>query len=439
METVDLYSFFPWAWLLHLVRALVSFNTVHVILKSKYNSFVTFLAVVVPAMLFSFFTVNPKVTTPDNELIVMLLYYLLLFVCVAFICEGKLFSKVFACVCSILSYMGGAILYQLIVAVDSEKVMLYEMTLNQLLIMELSVLSFSLLFTAFIKFIKIKKIKSFAYNSKLIFFFLFPLTHIIWLLFFIRMIRFIENYKLIIFVFAVNLLFFLIDFLLIFLIDYVEKINDINLKREKELVRSRLDYQQILMLKKEKREFRKIKHDISNIISTAIGFIEINKSEKALEILKSTGDDLEGLAGFSVCSNETVNTIIFIKRQQALENDIQLLTKIDESFNILIDDYDLCRVLNNLIDNALNAASELNGEKVCSLYVCADEEKIIIKSENRFLQKISEKAKKTKEHGNGIGIIKETVKKYGGSYCAYQENNIWFTETHMLNKKPALG
>lgn len=64
------------------------------------------------------------------------------------------------------------------------------------------------------------------------------------------------------------------------------------IENEKALLKSALDYEQIQMFNEEKREFIKIKHDLTNIITTAQGFIEIGKPDKALEIFKNTNKSL---------------------------------------------------------------------------------------------------------------------------------------------------
>lgn len=72
-------------------------------------------------------------------------------------------------------------------------------------------------------------------------------------------------------------------------------------------------YQQLLIRKENQKKFRKAKHDYVNLISAAKEFIEIGKPEKDLEILQRTNDDITGLSRFSLCSNKTVNTIIYEK------------------------------------------------------------------------------------------------------------------------------
>ena len=47
-----------------------------------------------------------------------------------------------------------------------------------------------------------------------------------------------------------------------------------NEKYKKLITKNELDYQQFLQLKNEKEKFKKIRHDMANILSTVAGFIE---------------------------------------------------------------------------------------------------------------------------------------------------------------------
>jgi signal transduction histidine kinase len=235
-------------------------------------------------------------------------------------------------------------------------------------------------------------------------------------------------------IFLVMGLIMLFDFSFPFVIDYFEKLDAKNAENERLLLQNQLDYQQMLMLTEEKQEFRKIKHDYANILATARGFIEIGKPEKALNILQNTDEDLSTLANFSLCSNETINTIIYIKQQQAKKANANIDVTINEMNTVKVNDYDLCRVLSNIIDNALNATCILNNDKNCTISIDIDENSIVIKSKNRYNANTTKKGKSSKDHGNGIGIINEIVSKYDGKYISKQENGVWYTPTTVTNK-----
>ena len=448
MDTfVDMYNFFPFAWIIHLVRAIISFDTIHALLKDRFNSFVTFLSVMVPSMLFSY--ISLLFVTRQSEWLSMCLYYIMqLIICFA-VTKGKAFTKILSIILSFSAYLCGGTVFTILRGIINEfdfsvmigtKVKLFDFLFNAL-----TVFSFHFVFIAIIKYVKNKTGKNFSYKTNLSFFFLYPLTHIIFvyqsLAVFLTMDDAqLQNYynaypNTNLFCIIVILLCIVLDICIIFVVDYIEKINEQNIQNEKELLKNKMDYQQMLMLKEEKQEFRKIKHDFINITTTAKGFIEIGKPEKALSILNSTNEDLMGLAGFSICSNETINTILYIKRQQAKNSGIHFITNISENYAVLLDDYDFCRLLNNIIDNSLNAAFMLSENKECKIGIEIDENQIIIKSENGFIEK--ETKQKKDGHGNGIGIIKEITSKYGGKYSTRQENDVWYTETFLENKKPS--
>lgn len=445
MTIVKLTEFFPWTFLLHLIRALITFNITHSILKNKYNSPVTFLSITIIGMLYSY--ISMYITTRNNELLIMAGYYLIMFVIIFFTTKGNIFSKISVTVFSLIAYLLSTLFFSIFISLFSDYSLTvgidYEVPLTVFLADVLSVYSFSFIFVALIKIIKSKTNKSFKYKTKYIFFFLFPITHIFSVMqifsSFINMSdnhndNFISNEHIEIINVLFIMLCLLLDFSIIFVIDHFEKIEEENIQHERELIKKSLDYHQMLMLKQEKQEFTKIKHDFANIVTTAQGFIEIGKSEKALSILSNTNEDLLSLTGFSICSNETINTIIYIKQQQADRNNIKLKTEIIEKYSVQIEDYDLCRILHNIIDNSLNAASVLTDDRYSKINIEINETQIIIKSENKYLTAV--KRHKSQDHGNGINIIKNISSKYGGKYVCKQFNDIWYTETCLSNKKP---
>ncbi len=443
MVIVKLNEFFPWTWILHIVRALLTFNIVHTVLKDKYNTLITFLSLVGSSMLFSYITL--QFATQNNEYVIMLLYYSLQFAICLIVCTGKLFPKIFSIIFSLCSYIIGSLVYELLRGLffgfDLSNALSYEISLVDFILFSLTIFSVHFIFITIIKLIQTKTTESFSYKAKLCLFYFFPITHIFSIYQSFAAFGLSDSMlnshaktsaEIMIVIFAIICLIF--DFSIIFIVDHIEKVEEKNIQIEKELLKNKLDYQQMMMLKDEKQEFRKIKHDLANIITTAKGFIEIGKPEKAIAILNDTTEDLTGISGFTICSNETINTIIYMKMRQAEKNKILLNTEISENFSVLPDDYDLCRLLGNIIDNALNAVYSLEENRVCKINIEINSKQILIKSQNRFKENTKSKVK-SKEHGNGIGIIKETVSRYGGEFVSWQENDIWFTETYLQNKK----
>lgn len=446
METVNLTHFFPWAFIMHFIRALIVFNISNSVLKNKFNTGVTFAAVVIPGMIYS--AISLQFVARQNELFFMFCYYIMMFIILTAVTNGTLFSKFFAAVYSLVTYLTSSFMYTIVFGVlfgvDISAGFDYEIPLSIFITNIVFTYSFSFIFVVIIRLICSKRENAFSPKTKYTLFLVFPITHIFGSIQACSaLINVHENSSTVTLLNEKNvdicvILFSAIclaaDFALVLFIDKFEKIEEKNIETQKEIMKNSIDYNQIQMLKKEKSEFRKIKHDYINIITTAKGFIEINKPEKAYEFLSEINNDLLGIAGFFACSNETINTILYIKMQQAENAGIELDVEIKDEFGVLINDYDLCRLLSNIVDNALNAVTESGLKNPVFIKISITEEKIKICSTNEF--NAEKKKRKTENHGNGIGIIKEIAAKYNGSYSSNQSDGFWKSETVLDNVPP---
>lgn len=446
---IDITNLFPYRIIILFAYSFACYNIAHSVLKDKFNSFITLIAIFIARILTSVAFFNRE----SIDALGYPAFAILLFVTLTYLTVGKISYKIICIVFSFISQFLSTMLtafmqvlvyqgaeYKEVFGTDNPN--LYH--LHIYLASAIIIVAVSFLFSSILKLFNSKKSslsnkRIYAYISFL------PFSHILIIVFPLLLVP--TDYKPtqifnaatdlpVIIMISVILLF---DCAFPFVIDYFEKVEKQNIQNEKELMKNKLDYQQMKMLNEEKQEFRKLRHDYLNIISTAKGFIEIDKPEKALSLFQNISDDLTGLSGFSVCSNETINTIFYTKIQQANDFGVNLTVNIDENFGVLIDDYDLCRVLCNLIDNALNAAKESTNNKICDFNIKINEQNIVIESKNHFRPTKQKKPDKSGLHGNGIGIIKEITSKYDGAYLAKQESNVWFTEVRLKNKTAETG
>lgn len=441
---IDITNLFPYRIIILFAYSFACYNIAHSVLKDKFNSFITLIAIFIARILTSVAFFNRE----SIDALGYPVFAILLFIILTFLTIGKrsykiiclLFSFISQFLSTMLTAFMQALVYQgaeytEVFGTDNPNLYHLHIYLTSAIIM----VAVSFLFSSTLKLFNTRKSslsnkKIYAYISFL------PFSHILIIVFPLLLVptdyEVAHNFNTttdlpIIIMIGVILLF---DCTFPFVIDYFEKVEKQNIQNEKELIKNKLDYQQMQMLNDEKHEFRKLRHDYLNIIATAKGFIEINKPEKALLLFKNISDDLTGLSGFSVCSNETINTIFYTKIQQAKAANIKFTVNIDENYAILIDEYDLCRILCNLIDNALNATKLSNLDKLCNFYLTINEDYLIIESKNNFTSAKQSKPDKSALHGNGIGIIKEIISKYDGTYLAKQECNVWFTEVKLKNK-----
>lgn len=441
---IDITNLFPYRIIILFAYSFACYNIAHSVLKDKFNSFITLIAIFIARILTSVAFFNREsIDALGYPVFAILLFIILTFltvgkrsykiICLLFSFISQFLSTMLTAFMQVLVYQGAE--YTEVFGTDNPNLYHLHIYLASAIIM----VAVSFLFSSILKLFNSRKSslsnkKIYAYISFL------PFSHILIIVFPLLLVptdyEVAHNFNTttdlpIIIMIGIILLF---DCTFPFVIDYFEKVEKQNIQNEKELIKNKLDYQQMQMLNDEKHEFRKLRHDYLNIISTAKGFIEIDKPEKALLLFQNISDDLTGLSGFSVCSNEAINTIFYTKIQQAKAANIKFTVNINENYAILINEYDLCRILCNLIDNALNAAKLSNLDKLCNFYLTINEDYLIIESKNNFTSAKQSKPDKSALHGNGIGIIKEITSKYDGTYLAKQECNVWFTEVKLKNK-----
>lgn len=448
--TVVLNSITGWALLKHLIRAVIAFNICHTMLKDKYNTFVTFFAIVTVTVTFTAASFRfYKGMEFVYEIVCLFLYHILLLIVLHFTSEGNIFSKVAATAFSFLAYWISSMVPLLVFTLMNNDAMYIftgsTLPLSMYLPLCTITFAFSFIFIIIIKLVKQKSKKNFNNHTKYILFLFYPFTHCVSVAYImlpyimtldektVALMNASENVAISI---LINAIILVVDFFIFFFIEHFEKTEDENLQKEREILKLKTDSDYTVMLSEEKQEFRKLKHDLSNIIATAAGFIEIEKYDKAYNILKNTDMHLHGLAGFSLCSNETVNTVIYIKKQYAEQNGITMFVEINENYAVNIDDYDLCRLLHNIIDNCINAVSKLNSEKQFSVLININEDLLEIKTANKFnVNEKSIRQAKSDEHGNGIKIAKEIASKYGGKYVSEHSEDTWFVSVFLSNKQ----
>lgn len=442
---IDLTPLFPYRIILHLAEGFAVFNICHGILKDKYNSVITFMAALAARVIVAQLLFDTQVSVVSYLVlgIVLLLIFKVLtkgeiskiVISVLFIIISKFFTAVIMTMLSGVVYQGKS--YEDVFGAENLNLDYLYMFFCQCIL----TIAVSYLFAGILKFFYRKK-SALGNNNKLLFLFsFFPVSHIIIIV--CALFAVTADYSEVsdlsltanFIVAAFMLIVMLFDCLFPFAMDYFEAIEERNLLNERALTKSKMEYQQVLMRKEDQQEFRKVKHDYANLISAAKGFIEIGKPEKALEILQRTNDDITGLSRFSLCSNDTVNTIIYMKKQEAEKNRIKVKAEVEEHYSLNVDDYDFCRVLGNIIDNAVNALGEFEGEKLFKLSIEIDEDFVRIKGENPFDAAKAKRKRRSKDHGHGTIIIKDIASKYDGSYNVRQENGIWYTDTVLRNIK----
>lgn len=180
-------------------------------------------------------------------------------------------------------------------------------------------------------------------------------------------------------------------------------------------------------------ELRKARHDLKHQLVYLMELSE-QKEYKQLE------DYLKQLVGWEPLEGETIantdnamiDTLVNYKYRTILKSDILFHVKLEVPSSLPFEDADLCVILGNALDNAIEA--NLRGEVLepyIDLKIKYNVGNLIIILKNAFDGKVERNQKgqiltRKKEiinHGIGIASMKKVVEKYHGFFDTKYENN----------------
>lgn len=198
-----------------------------------------------------------------------------------------------------------------------------------------------------------------------------------------------------------------------------------NEKREKELMAltNTLMEKNYTQLKHTQDRIRRQLHDFKNHIRTIDGMLSENSNAK--EYIKELLESSYQQARNCHSGNEIIDSIINCKMNEADDKGVEFSHKIQLNTKLNISFVDICAILANQIDNALEAATKMskNKERFVKVEIWQKESFVFFKVTNTVAKNPfdnSGKLKTTKEnkdsmHGFGIKNIQETAAKYDGS------------------------
>jgi len=141
------------------------------------------------------------------------------------------------------------------------------------------------------------------------------------------------------------------------------------------------------------------------------------------------------------CNNDYMNSILFKYQKEAEKADIKFSIDSNSVDFSSIDNYDLTVIMCNLLDNAVEAASNSESKNII-VTLSQDVDKhismiIILNSCNgtvKFAQGVPVSSKpETLNHGLGIRSVINVLKKYDGNINMYQDENNVFHTIVLLN------
>lgn len=239
-------------------------------------------------------------------------------------------------------------------------------------------------------------------------------------------------------VFASLIIMFLINVLMFTI--YLKLSEDLELRQKNVLYRQELDLYSRHIEERENSmlEFRKVRHDLKNQLIFLLEQCE-KKEYKELEmflqqlIQKAPFDSM----GIAKTGNSVVDALVNDKYSLAKHLEIEFNVKLDIPMRLPFDNTDMCIILGNALDNALEANIRADiMKKYIKLNMRMDVRNLVIVVENSFDGYINKDKKEnilsTKtnkiDHGFGLDSIQRAVNKYHGFMKVSYTENVFVIE-----------
>jgi sensor histidine kinase regulating citrate/malate metabolism len=168
---------------------------------------------------------------------------------------------------------------------------------------------------------------------------------------------------------------------------------------------------------------RVIRHDMRHHLVMLLEFLGKNDAAAAQEYLNKLCNFYDDSALPTVCRNQSADALICHYLKLAKQKDIKFGTNLYIPDNLGINDLDLCVIIGNCLENAIEACCKLSDAKLRFIDIKATINKgyLVITIANSFNGLIKQQgdyaysSKEGTEHGIGLNSVKTLAAKYQGN------------------------
>lgn len=173
------------------------------------------------------------------------------------------------------------------------------------------------------------------------------------------------------------------------------------------------------------------RHDYRHHIQTMKIHAANGEFEDVVKYLDLLDDDLTNVETVIRTGNRMADAILNSKLSLAAERKIKVKARAEIPVSLTVSELDLCIVIGNLLDNAMEACMELpEEERLIRIYMEMKGSYLYLALTNTAAGAKQHRFLSTKGEGHGFGIarVDAIVKKYGGYVTRASEDEAFSTE-----------
>lgn len=213
-------------------------------------------------------------------------------------------------------------------------------------------------------------------------------------------------------------------------------------EEEKRILSEKYEHDYYILAKEQSESVKQISKDMQRQLETVQRLIRgqnIEDRNQAENMLRKMEKEVGHIGRIYYCEDPVLNTMLSLKQEEAKRLGIEMEIEVDSVVKTQADDIDLCCIVTNLLDNAIESMQRVKegenyreDEKI-SVHIGRRGGYLAMKIENlaialpsknkKGFYKSTKKSGKFGEHGRGLGIIEKTIKKYDGYMDMRQEED----------------
>lgn len=206
---------------------------------------------------------------------------------------------------------------------------------------------------------------------------------------------------------------------------YIKKSNDMY---KEHMALQKQHYEHMLLQYEELRKFR---HDVKNHMLALNSMCTSEDNSQIKKYLSQLTNEVSSKKPVEYTGNRELDAVIAPFVLEAESKNIKVQFKGRVSDNVAIDMFDMCTIISNLLNNAIEACEKIQEDKrIIEFEIAGYNSQIFISVCNSYdMESIINQKQKfitTKEdklnHGIGLENVSRTVKKYDGDMRISQEN-----------------
>lgn len=171
-------------------------------------------------------------------------------------------------------------------------------------------------------------------------------------------------------------------------------------------------------LQREETQVRTLRHDLRNHLTALRGLVELGEDGKALQYIDRLADSPALRGGKRLCENDAANAVLSAKAEAMGRAGLTADFTVSLSKELPLSDVDLCALLGNALDNAMEAAQQAE-DKTVTLRCRESKGLFMLRVENAYAGERSPDLATTKadrsSHGFGLAGMGEIAERLGGS------------------------